>query len=54
MQKCSVGTPADLGFYNLILKCGNSYRAELQKDENLKICKGINSAGTTVNNVSSV
>ncbi|WP_082272849.1 hypothetical protein [Leptospira interrogans] len=39
MQKCSVGTPADLGFYNLILKCGNSYRVELQKDENLKICK---------------
>ncbi|AJR13879.1 hypothetical protein LIL_11277 [Leptospira interrogans serovar Linhai str. 56609] len=39
MQKCSVGTPADLEFYSLILKCGNSYRVELQKDENLKICK---------------
>ncbi len=39
MQKCSVGTPADLEFYSLILKCGNSYRVELRKDENLKICK---------------
>ncbi len=39
MQKCSVGTPADLEFYSLILKCGNSYRVELRKDENLNICK---------------
>ncbi|EMG11880.1 hypothetical protein LEP1GSC151_1444, partial [Leptospira interrogans serovar Grippotyphosa str. LT2186] len=34
-----MGTPADLEFYSLILKCGNSYRVELRKDENLKICK---------------
>lgn len=42
MQKCSVGTPADLGFYNLILKCGNSHKPGCNKFD-------FESVGTTAN-----